>query len=105
MSDLLRTGLAFLETQRKSFMASDIVYSRGNDSVTIKATKGKTDFTSIGADFEVTGEIIDFLITVADLELDGAAVVPAIGDKITEINIEFKFCNHHCTNQTNIISK
>lgn len=84
MSDLLRTGLQFLETKRKSFMSSDIVYSRGTDSVTVKATKGKTEFTSIGDTFEIGGEIIDFLITADDLILDSSTVKPVIGDKITE---------------------
>lgn len=82
--NLLRKGSAFLETQRQVFMTDDVTYRRGLQSVTVKATVGKSEFeVADESGFTVKAFVHDFLITAADLILGGSAIVPKIGDQIS----------------------
>jgi hypothetical protein len=82
--NLLRKGSTFLETQRQMFMTEDVVYRRGLQSVTLKATLGKSEFeVADESGFTVKAFVHDFLITAADLILGGSAVVPKIGDQVS----------------------
>ena len=83
MGDLLKTGLAWLEAQRKAHMASPVTYCRADDEVEVQATIGKTNFeVDDGYGFRVQAHVTDFLIAAADLVLDGQAVLPEPGDRI-----------------------
>lgn len=85
MTDLIESGLSWLRTQRKAQMGRTVVYSRGDDEVEVTATPGQTIVRlSQGAGVEIRERIQDWIIDVADLVLDGAAVEPREGDRITE---------------------
>lgn len=85
MSDLLDTGLSWLEDQRKRFLSRTVTYRRGNSTVDVQATIGQTIFRlDDGYGAIVRTESRDFLIATADLVLDSAAVLPERGDKIRE---------------------
>jgi hypothetical protein len=62
-----------------------VVYQRGSDRITVKATVGSTRFESE----DTLGRILqsssrDYLITAADLVFDSEQVEPAAGDRIIE---------------------
>ena len=44
MGDLLQTGEAWLEGQRRAHMTHTVTYSRGEDTVDLLATVGRTMF-------------------------------------------------------------
>ena len=83
MSDMLRTGLQWLEQQRNSHMSSAITYTRGETSIEVVATHGKTDYTAVdGSGFEIAGHVNDFLILAASFTFDE----PEVGDQIATDN-------------------
>ena len=83
MGDLLKTGLAWLEGQRKAHMASPVLYCRGDEEVEVLATIGKTDFeVEDESGFVVQTHATDFLIATADLVLAGGRTLPREGDRI-----------------------
>lgn len=84
MGDLLADGAAWLAGVRATHAAATVVYSRGADSVELAATRGASDVEEV----DETGgylktEAADWIIRAADLVLDGSAVRPARGDRIT----------------------
>lgn len=92
MSNLLGTAAAWLEGKRKKFATIDVTYRRGEDSVEVKATVGRTTFEQDNADgIILRNEARDYLITAADLILDGDTVLPAIGDRIEETSGDITF--------------
>jgi len=85
MTDLIQTGVAWLDVQRKAYLSRLVTYQRGLDSVSVGATLGT--FEEEG--FDESGSIIrtrriDFIMTAADLILDGAVVKPIPGDRIVD---------------------
>jgi len=81
MSNLLKNASNWLEGQRNSYMTDSVTYARASVSLTVNATKGKTDYSQTDSNgFIVQSEAVDFLISVDDLTLG----VPEIGDKITD---------------------
>ena len=83
MADMLRTGAAWLEAQRKAHMTTDVVYTHkrtpGSASVTVAATFGRTNYEVSTEDGMTVGSHVwDFLITADDL-----AAEPDAGDIIT----------------------
>jgi hypothetical protein len=85
MADLLEQSSAWLDGQRKKFLAKAVTYCRGQAEAEVLATVGRTTFeiessTGVAERFESR----DFIITAADLVLDGAAVLPERGDRIRE---------------------
>ena len=87
MSNMMQTGMAWLDSQRKAHMGLSVVYRRGADSVTLTATPGRTNYqttTEDGAIVETKAR--DYLISRADLILGGEEVEPKVGDIIEEIN-------------------
>lgn len=86
MADLLKVSSAWLEAQRKAHAASAITYCRGALSVIVQATVGATTFeVDSGHGVIERIESRDFLITAADLVLDGAEVLPQRGDQVKEL--------------------
>ncbi|MDD5503349.1 MAG: hypothetical protein PHH26_07815 [Candidatus Thermoplasmatota archaeon] len=83
MADLLKDGMEFLDVQRKMYMTEDVIYKRGESSVNLRATVGKTDF-EVGEEgcFKVGSHVVDFLLTATDLVLNGSPVLPEMGDEI-----------------------
>ena len=98
MGDLLEGASAWLDAQRLKFMSRTVSYCRGNDSVDVRATIGKTVF-EVDNGYAVLERIEsrDYLVPAADLVLDGEVTVPARGDRIKEtdellgdLGLEFK---------------
>ena len=86
MGDLLRDAETWLERKRRNFVTHTVTYSRGEDSVEVLATVGRTEFEQADEYGLVHRlESRDFLITVADLVLSGAAIMPQSGDRILEV--------------------
>lgn len=74
-----------LSRHRHESMARTVTYSRGEDSVELRATPGETVFDRAeGYDLVVQYESRDFILRAEDLVLDGQAVTPEQGDIITE---------------------
>lgn len=83
MPDMLASGLAWLNEQRGEHMTQTVEYRRGYETISIKATLGSTSF-EVADELGVTVEAkeVDFLVTAADLILDGAVTEPEIADRI-----------------------
>lgn len=84
MSNLLRRGMKWLTRKLKQHASETVTYSRGAQSVEIRAPIGKTlmrlDDGYGGVRMEWTDE--DFLIPAADLVLGGSTTLPQRGDRI-----------------------
>jgi hypothetical protein len=82
---MLKTGAAWLDAQRTAHMSESVVYIRGNDSVTVTASIGKTIFrTENSFGFIEHYEGRDYFVLAADLLIDGSPVEPEAGDKVQE---------------------
>lgn len=85
MADLLARGSAWLAGQRKRFGASAVTYRRGESSVSILATVGRTERQiDEGNGLLTRVESRDYLVTAADLVIGGAAVFPRAADQVVE---------------------
>ena len=83
MSDRMETAMDWLAGKRKTFITEIVTYRRGEDEVELSATIGRTIFRlPEGYGVEVRVETRDFLITAADLILDGSLIEPKAGDEI-----------------------
>jgi len=85
MTDLLEWASAWLDGMRTKHMARPVTYCRGEQSVEVAATVGRTVFEIADAYGVVErSESRDFLVTAADLVLDDQVVLPERGDRIRE---------------------
>jgi hypothetical protein len=85
VADLLEQASAWLDRMRTKHMARPVTYCRGEQSVEVQATLGRTVFEIADAYGVVEqSESRDFLILAADLVLDGAVTLPQRGDRIRE---------------------
>jgi len=85
MADLLEQSSAWLDGQRKKFLAKTVTYCRGQAEVSCPATVGRTTFEVEDSTGGVERfEARDFIITAADLVLDGVVALPERGDRIRE---------------------
>lgn len=85
MSNLLKAGAEWLESQRKTHLTSPVTYSRGSASVSVQATIGRTTFETDRQDgVHIDEQARDYVVTVDDLVLDGVPVEPRSGDHIVE---------------------
>ncbi|HNO80356.1 MAG TPA: hypothetical protein PKN33_20100 [Phycisphaerae bacterium] len=89
MSDLLRQGAAWLDGQRHQHLTRTISYVRGDDSVELAATIGRTEFEQAD-EYGVLHRIEarDYIIRTADLMLAGETALPKAGDQIRETDGE-----------------
>lgn len=83
---LFRDGVNWLRDALKASAAHDVIYRRGDATVTIRATVGKSvlklqdDYGNV----RVVYTDKDFIVAAEDLILDGQRILPERGDKITE---------------------
>ena len=88
MADLLEQASAWLDGMRARHMARSVTYCRGEQSVGVQATLGRTVFETADAYGVVEqSESRDFLILAADLILGGAVTLPERGDRIREAQV------------------
>jgi hypothetical protein len=81
--NLLRQASDWLRRTRKEHAADDVTYQRGPASASLRATFGRVTYDVVSTDhYQVPQESWDFLIDAADLELDGVAAAPKVGDRI-----------------------
>jgi hypothetical protein len=85
MSDLLKNGMSWLESQREKYVSTLVAYRRGSASAEVPATIGKTIFR-IEDEYGrvVCYESRDFLISTEKLVLNGTVVLPERGDEIID---------------------
>ena len=85
MADILKNALSWLESQRKKHLSDQVFYRRGSASVEVPATIGKTIFR-IEDDYGriVHYESRDYLISSADLLINGIIIIPQKGDEIID---------------------
>jgi hypothetical protein len=85
VADLLQQASAWLDRVRKANLAHTVTYQRGEQSVDVAATVGRTEFEGVDAYGAIERtEARDFLVLAADLVLAGTAVLPEPGDCIRE---------------------
>ena len=85
MPNLLERGNAWLESMRQKHTTRDIEYSRGGETISIRATVGRTVF-QISREyglFERT-EARDYIVETARFVFGGAPSLPKKGDRIRE---------------------
>ena len=84
MSDLLGNAMRWLEAQRRKYLTVPVIYRRG-EYLEPPATIGRTVF-KVSDDYGRFQyiESRDYLITAADLVLDGVITLPEKGDEIVE---------------------
>jgi len=85
MTDLLAWGIAWLDRRRKQHLSREVIYQRGDLTVLVHATIGRTEFEVSGTDGVQTAYTDrDYLISTADLVLDGEVTLPDAGDQVHE---------------------
>jgi len=85
MLDLMRWGSDWLEEQRNALMARPVTYVRGNQSIDLPASIGRTIFRlDKGSGATERYEARDYLILSRDLILGGTPTLPLRGDRIRE---------------------
>lgn len=85
MTDLLQTGIAWLDAQRKASLSRSVTYKRGGDSLSIAATLGTSEeevYDQAGT--STKARRVDYFVTASDLILDGYLVKPEPGDRIVD---------------------
>jgi len=85
VSDLLAQSSAWLESKRHQLRTVPVTYVRGDATVTLQATIGRTVFQQQGeyGVLERT-ESRDFLVRTEDLVLGGTVTLPERGDRVRE---------------------
>lgn len=85
MADVLKDASDWLGSMFIAHASRSVVYARGGDSVTLVASVGRTVhevMNNLG--IIVATESRDFIVTAADIEIDGSVVEPRSGDRITD---------------------
>ena len=93
MADMIATGLEWLEEQRVAHMTGTVAYHSRDLSVSVPATKGRSQFDSVSpADVGVVERVesTDWLILTEDLDLGSGAHEPKRGDVVKEVGIDGK---------------
>ena len=83
--NLLERASNWLEDRRTEHATSTVTYQRGNDTVVVSASIGRTIF-DVDNGFGVVErtETRDFLVLTDDLVLGGAGTLPERGDRVRE---------------------
>jgi hypothetical protein len=89
VTDLLERAILWLEGQRVRHLGRQVYYQRGTGSVTgsvtVIATLGRSTFElDDGAGAVLRVESRDFIVSAADLVLDGQLIEPRSGDRIIQ---------------------
>ena len=85
MTDLLEQAATWLDDQRAEHMSRAVTYCRGDDSVAVQATIGRTLFeVDNGAGVLEKTEARDFLVSTDELVFAGEETLPLRGDRVRE---------------------
>lgn len=86
MPDLLQTACDWLTGALKANASQPVTFRRGSATIPLQATLGSTEWSSEPSDGIVeTWESRDFLITAADLVLNGQRIEPVANDRIEQV--------------------
>jgi len=92
VTDLLQRASDWLEDQRVRHASRTVVYQRGEQSVEVAATIGKTEFeVDDGHGIVQPVESRDYLILTTELVLGGQPTLPQRGDRVRETEAEQVF--------------
>jgi len=81
--DILSRATDMLNRVRGESISVAITYHRGDDTIEMRATRGRTPYErSDEGGFTVQAATMDFIVLVSDMEIDGAAIRPRVGDTI-----------------------
>ncbi len=85
MTDLLQKGSAWLTEQMQKFAAQPVVYVRGNQSLPVQATIGRTEFDEADA-YGVVQRVVsrDYLFPASALATLTGSNRPQRGDEVQE---------------------
>lgn len=80
----LSAGLNWNSGTMKKAAGETVTYYRGSQAITLTAVVGQTIFEEFetGGELRAQAKTVDFVVTPADLKLDGFAVEPQKGDQI-----------------------
>lgn len=85
MPDLFKKAQIWLHREQTRHLSQTLTYCRGDASVAICATIGRTNHELVDTSGLLTNvQSQDYLILADDLELDGEIVEPRAGDQIIE---------------------
>jgi len=91
VTDLLDIGSKWLADQRAASAASLVSYQRGEQSIQLSATPGKPiavmSQSAVSMAFIEDYTARDWLVSSADMMLDGEQIEPQPGDKIVAGNV------------------
>jgi hypothetical protein len=88
--DLLRQGAAWLQQQMSSHCASDVLYRRGAQEQTVRATFGRTKYeVDDGQSVRITAHVMDFLIAAEGFSFGE----PRAGDQIVADGVTYEVLN------------
>lgn len=91
MSDMMQGAMQWLREQRKEHMSHPVLYRRGNSSVELAATTGRTVFRiDEGYGRYVRSVSRDFLFHAGDLVIDGLVTEPEAGDAIIDAGFVYE---------------
>ena len=86
MKDLMAEGANMLDRMRKEHLARTVTYVRGEHEVELAATVGRTEFeVDDGTAVPLAVESRDYIVTAADLVLDGERSRPRRGDRVRDV--------------------
>lgn len=89
--DTIRDAMNWLEIKRKASMSRAVVYSRGDSSLTVQATRARSQFDVDDGNGAFTRiETHDEIVAVADLIIDGIQATPKSGDRITDCDVVYE---------------
>lgn len=83
---MLERGAEWLQSQRHTHLTKQVTYRRGEDTVTLQATIGRSEFEEV-ADGNIAHrfESRDYLVRASDLVLNGEPILPEAGDVVLEV--------------------
>ena len=92
--NVMSKGAEWLEAQRHAHMTIELEYQRGENSLRLQATIGKTIFETTDDYGRITKiESRDFLVRASDLVIGGQVTTPTTGDKIIEGGFVYEVMN------------
>jgi hypothetical protein len=89
MPNLLKQGSAWLARTMATHAAEEVHYLRGDSSVVVRATVGRSLYEQAGDDgYQTRTAARDYLIPAADLTVDDVPAEPQPGDRVVEGGLE-----------------
>lgn len=82
--NLLADAQTWLRKQRADYLAQTVTFARGEQSNSLKATRGESEHESDDGETIVKSKMVDWIIDRTDLTLADEQTLPEVGDTITD---------------------